>query len=71
MFPVACAHCILTTKYALSLFLKWCVFTNHKSAEKTYHRIISRPEHAEDISSIYLLNQIFKSVSDLFAKEIS
>ena len=29
-----------------------------------------QPEYAED-SSVYLLNQIFKSVSDFFAKEIS
>ena len=33
--------------------------------------MIFRPEHAEDISSVYLLNQIFESISDLFAKEIS
>ena len=32
--------------------------------------MIFRPERAEDISSVYLLNQIFESVSDLFAKEI-
>ena len=29
------------------------------------------PEHAEDNSSIYLLNQIVKFVSGLFEKEIS
>ena len=28
----------------------------------------NRPEHAEDISNVYLLNQIFESVSDLFGK---
>ena len=28
------------------------------------------PKHDEDISSVYLLNQIFESVSDLFAKEM-
>ena len=28
-------------------------------------------EHAEDISYVYLLNQIFESVSNLFVKEIS
>ena len=30
-----------------------------------------RPELAEDVSYFYLLNQIFESVSDIFAKEIS
>ena len=33
--------------------------------------MIFQPEHAADISSVYLLNQIFESVSDLFVKEIS
>ena len=33
--------------------------------------MIFGPEHAEDISSVYLLNQIFMSVSVVFAKEIS
>ena len=33
--------------------------------------MIFQPEHAGDISSVYLLNQIFESVSDLFVKEIS
>ena len=30
-----------------------------------------RPEHAEDNSSVYLLNQVFESVSDIYVKEIS
>ena len=38
--------------------------------QKNILKLIFRPEHDEDISSIYLLNQIFESVSDLFAKEI-
>ena len=29
------------------------------------------PEHAEDISSVYLLNQIFEFVSDLYVEEKS
>ena len=33
--------------------------------------MIFQPEHAEDTGSVYLLNQIFESVSDLFTKEIS
>ena len=33
--------------------------------------MIFRPDHAENISSVYLLNQLFESVSCLFAKEIS
>ena len=33
--------------------------------------MIFQPEHAEDISSVYLLNQTFESVSELFAKEMS
>ena len=33
--------------------------------------MIFPPEYAEDIGSVCLLNQIFESVSDLFAKEIS
>ena len=31
--------------------------------------MIYRPEHAEDISYVYLVNQIFESVSDLFANK--
>ena len=74
MFVVACAHCILTTKFEGSFFSMVFVFTNHlstgeKKRRKTYFKIIVQPEHAEDISSIYLLNQIFESVSDLLEKE--
>ena len=32
--------------------------------------MIFQPEHAGDITSVYLLNEIFESISDLFAKEI-
>ena len=38
---------------------------------KTWYEMNFWPEYAEDISTDYLLNQIFESVSDLFAKEIS
>ena len=44
---------------------------NPLECRKTCYKIIFRSEHAEDISSVYLLNQIFESISDLFAKEIS
>ena len=34
--------------------------------------MIFRPKHAKDFSGVYLLNQIFESVSDFgFVKEIS
>ena len=33
--------------------------------------MIFRPEHAENITSAYLFNQLFESVSGLFATEIS
>ena len=52
MFPVACAHCILATKFAQA-------------------KMIFCPEHAEDISYVYTVNQIFVSVPDLLAKQIS
>ena len=70
-FPVARAHCILTTKFARSnLFNEVCIQKSLKF-RKTCYKIIFRPEQAVDISSVYLLNQIFESVSDLLAKEIS
>ena len=35
LLPIACAHCILTTKFARNFFyLMMCVCTNHESAEK-------------------------------------
>ena len=56
------------------LFLFWCVYF-HKSFKyrKISYKMIFQPEHAEDISncSVYLLTQIFGSVSDFFAKETS
>ena len=39
--------------------------------EKASFKMIFRPEHAEDISYVYVVNQIFEVVSDLFAKQIS
>ena len=33
--------------------------------------MIFQPEHAEDISYVYVVNQMFESVSDLFAKHVS
>ena len=33
--------------------------------------MILQHEHGEDISCVYLLNQIFEFLSDLFAKQIS
>ena len=30
--------------------------------------MILQPEHAEDVGYIYLINQIFESISDLFMK---
>ena len=74
MFPVEHALCIFTNKFAHSFFfLPMCVLCIHKSVKcrKTCQKIICRPEHAENTSSVYLLNQIFESVSDLFVKEIS
>ena len=62
-------HCVLTNKFERS-FLMICVFTNHIcKCRKTCYRMIFQPEHAED-SNINLLNQIFESVSDLFAKDL-
>ena len=37
-----------------------------KTNTKTY-KIIFRPEHAEDINDVYVVNQMFEFVSDLFA----
>ena len=33
--------------------------------------MISQSEYAEDISYVYVVNQMFESVSDLFLKQIS
>ena len=33
--------------------------------------MIFRHEHAKDISYVYMVNEIFESVSNLFAKQIS
>ena len=70
MFQVACTHCILTTKFELTFSDDVYI---HKSLKcrKTCYKMIFWPEHAEDISSVYLLNQIFESVSDFFVQEIS
>ena len=37
--------------------------------KKTCYEMIFQPEYAEDISSVYFLNQIFESGFDLFAKK--
>ena len=55
MFLVAHMHCILTAKFAQSIFclfvcffLMICVFTNYLGAEKQVcYKIIFPPEHAE------------------------
>ena len=85
MFPVACAHCILDTKFTHSfsiftfffflfpfffffflLFLFFfffkdqCVYSKKsKIAEKSSYKMISWPEHAKDISYIYLYYLLF------------
>ena len=69
MFPAVRAHCILTTKFAHSFFLMMCVFTN--KVQKNMAQNDFWPEHAENTSSVCLLNQLFESVSGLFAKGIS
>ena len=71
MFPVVRAHCILTTKFSIAFFFNdVCI---HKSIKfrKTCYKMIFRPEHAENTSNVCLLNQLFESVSGLFAKGIS
>ena len=40
------------------------------SLQKNKIKMFFRREHSGDISSVYLVNQIFESVSDLFAKGI-
>ena len=71
VFPVARVHCILTTKLHVAFFFKWCVHKPLKHRKNMLQNDFFWPEHAEDISSVYLLNQTFESVSDLFAKERS
>ena len=46
-------------------------FLKCKKKKKNLLQNDFRPEHVEDISSVYLLNLIFETVSELFAKEIS
>ena len=58
---VAEAHCILTIKFACSCFL-------HKYEQNIEYKMIFHPEHAENISYVYLVNQIFEVVSDSFSK---
>ena len=38
-----------------------------KIAEEISYKMIFWPEHAGDISFVYLVNQIFEYVSDIFA----
>ena len=49
------------------MFLMMCVIQKSLKCRKTCYKIIFCPEQAEDISSVYLLNQIFVSISDLLA----
>ena len=51
-------------------FFLMCIHKPLK-CRKTCYKMIFWPEHAEDISRVYLVNQIFESISDLFTKEIS
>ena len=85
MFPVAHAHCILATKFACSFFNDVSIEkslkvekenTNAsenqiKTKQKASYKMIFQPKHAEDISYVYVFNQIFESVSNIFAKQIS
>ena len=77
MFPVH-AHSILTNKFARSFILNDVCIHKSLKCRKICYKMIFWPEHAEDISSIYLvheeleyahsiylLNQIFESISDL------
>ena len=77
MFPVAYMHCILATKFARSFVFNDMCIKNHLSGKgkcnyrkRTSYKMIFRPEHDEDISYVYVVNQIFEVVSDLFAKQI-
>ena len=56
--------------HTVFVFNDVCIHKSFK-CRKICYKITFQPEHAEDIGSVYLLNQIFESVSDLFAKEIS
>ena len=42
---------------------------NTNKREKKSFQMIIWPEHAEDISCVYVVNQIYESVSDLFEKQ--
>ena len=66
MFPVAHAHCILTTTFAHSFFFfnDVCIYKSLK-CRKICHKMIFWSKHAEGITSVYLLNQIFEFISDL------
>ena len=39
-----------------------------KEKKKASYKMIFWPEHAEDIIYVYVVNQIFESVSDLFVR---
>ena len=43
----------------------------NKLQSKTSYKVIFRPEHAGDISYVFVIKQIFESVSNLFAKQMS
>ena len=49
--------------------LKW-KRKSGKQKQKQNFKIIFWPEHAENINYVYLINQIFESVSDVFSKQI-
>ena len=58
MFPVAHAHCILITKFAHSFIFMIYIFKNIKVQRKHATKWFFDLD-MEDISSVYLLNQIF------------
>ena len=49
--------------------LKWKRKTQIPEKKKNSYKMIFQPEHAENISYIYVVNQLFESVSDSFAKQ--
>ena len=70
MFPVVRAHCILTTKLACSFFNDVCIHKSFK-CRKICYKVILRPEHQEDISSVYFSNQIFESILTYIKKDMT
>ena len=62
-------HILTTNFFFFFFFFNWCVYSQIIKVQGGEYKMIFWPEQAEHISSVYLLNQIFESVSDLFAKE--